>query len=611
MNTNALMFALSGMATLLCYREYRFRRLLRNAHLLSGLHLKGERFLSIVENAIEGIFQSTPEGSYIHVNPALAHLYGYKNAQDLIDNLHNIAKDLYVDPKRRGEFQHLLQMQDFVRDFESEVYKKDGSIIWITENARAVRDENGDLLYYEGSVLDITQRKSAEYLLSYQALHDSLTGLPNRYHLQNRLQQAIPHAEQDNLGLAVLFVDLDDFKVINDSMGHEAGDTLLKTLSDRLSKALRKEDTIARIGGDEFVILLERLTSVDEAIQVAERIVSELKSPIFLLDRDVFTSATIGIAYSDHGQHLPGSLLRDADAAMYHAKTHHKSSYVLFAPEMNAQVVDRLEIETGLRLAIESNELRIHYQPLIELHTNRMSGVEALLRWQHPTRGLLYPGAFIEIAEDSGQIVPIGYWVLEEACRQMQEWRTLFPNCPLDTINVNLSGKQLQRPDIVERVAEILKKTHLPPQSLKLEITESVVMKNLDATLTKLNGLKALGVKLAMDDFGTGYSSIASLSRLPLDTVKIDRAFVNRLTEHEDAHSVLVAIITLSSALKLNVTGEGIETAHQKSSLQNLGCHVGQGYLFAKPLPPEMLCEHPYFHAKEGGESSIQKPLAA
>lgn len=593
---NILICVLITLVLVFSYREAALRRQLRIALAQTAREAPAdERFHSIVENAVEGIFQSTLDGRYLHVNPALARLYGYETPQDLMNNLHNIAKDLYVDPNRRNEFQSLLQEQDFVRDFESQVYQKNGNLIWIVENARGVRDSQGTLLYYEGSVIDTTQRKHAEEQLVYQALHDSLTGLPNRLLFQERLHQAILRSTREQLGVAVLFVDLDDFKLINDSMGHEAGDTLLKTISERLQHAIRREDTIARIGGDEFIVLLERLNSVQEATHIADRIVLELQNPIRLYEREVFTSASIGIAYSSDGQLHSESLLRDADTAMYQAKTHHKSSYILFDPKMNTSLVERLEIEMGMRFALERGEFRLHYQPLIDLESNIMSGVEALLRWEHPTQGLIPPSKFIQIAEDTGLIVPIGYWVLEEACRQMKEWRTEYPNNPIMTVNVNLSGKQLQRPDVVAKIADALKKSGFPAGALKLEITESVMMTDFDSTLTKLNALKELGIKLAMDDFGTGYSSIASLSTLPLDAVKIDRAFVSRLTEHEETQSALAAIIMLSKALHLNVTGEGIETVEQRHSLQNLGCHIGQGYLFAKPLPPALLSQHPYF----------------
>lgn len=580
------------------------RRLLQaQLHTLSRLQqgqpAPQERYSSIVENAVEGIFQSTPEGKYLHVNPALARLYGYESPEELMENMQNIAKDLYVDVHRRNDFKAMLQEQDCVKDFEAEVYRRDGSTLWIMENARAVRDQEGRLLYYEGSVIDISKRKQAEELLFHQALHDSLTGLPNRLLFQDRLQEALKRARREPCGVAVLFVDLDDFKRINDSMGHEAGDSLLITITQRLQSAIRVEDTLARLGGDEFTILLEPLKSVDEAIMVAERIVSQLREPIALENREVFATASIGIAYSSDGSMQSDTLLRDADAAMYQAKTHLKSGYVLFDPSMSTKISERLEIETGLRYALERDEFRLHYHPLIDLENNTMSGVEALLRWQHPTQGLVPPAKFIPIAEETGLIVPMGYWVLREACRQMQEWRHLSPENPLQTVNVNLSGKQLLRPDIVENIGRILEETGLPAHQLKLEITESVMMKDMEGTLGKLKALKELGIKLAMDDFGTGYSSIASLSLFPLDTVKIDRAFVKQLEEHQEAQSIIAAIIMLSRALHLDVTGEGIETQEQLSSLQELGCHIGQGYLFSKPLPASELSKHLYFTRQE------------
>ena len=392
-------------------------------------------------------------------------------------------------------------------------------------------------------------------------------------------------------GLAVLFLDLDNFKFVNDSMGHEAGDTLLKTIAARLQAAARDQDMVARLGGDEFTLLLEGLHSPQEALQVAQRIVIQLQHPVRLGTNEVFVSASLGVAYCTEGKEEAESLLRNADTAMYEAKIRGKSGYVLFEPSMSAQVVERMEVETGLRLAVERNELRVHYQPLIDLELGRMNGVEALVRWEHPTKGLVPPGKFIAIAEETGLIVPIGYWVLEEACRQMRTWKETYPKYGSFTINVNLSGKQLQRPDVVERVQAILTKTALPPNALKLEITESVMMTDVEATVEKLMQLKALGVRLAMDDFGTGYSSMASLNLFPLDTIKIDRSFINRLTEHEEARSIVAAIIMLAKSLHLNVTGEGIETDDQKDYLQGLGCEVGQGYYFAKPLSAEALEE--------------------
>ena len=548
-----------------------------------------ERYRAIVENAVEGIFQTSTDGRYLSANPALARIYGYNSPEEMMKTLTVIETQLYVNSARRAEFARLLETNRVISNFESEVRRRDGSHIWITENARIVCNPAGDILYYEGSVIDITKRKRAEEQLHHHALHDALTNLPNRLLFQDRLRFALTRAQRTQEGIAVLFVDLDNFKVVNDSMGHEAGDTLLKEIGARLQAATRAEDTIARMGGDEFTLLLEGLHSVEGAMQVAENIVAQLQQPITLGEREIFASASIGIVYSDDATALPEDLLRDADTAMYQAKTGGKAGYALFDLGMNIQVSERLEIETGLRFALDRDELRVHYQPLVDLETGRMTGVEALVRWEHPTLGMIAPGKFIAIAEDTGLIIPIGYWVLEESCRQMQAWKNTHPDYGAFTVSVNLSGKQLLRADVVERVQDILAHTGLMPVDLKLEITESVMMADVKATVAKLTQLKDLGIKLAMDDFGTGYSSIASLNLFPLDTVKIDRSFVARLAEQEEAQSVIAAIVMLSKALNLNITGEGIETKEQLAHLQGLGCQIGQGYYFAKPLPPEAL----------------------
>lgn len=548
-----------------------------------------ERYRAIVENAAEGIFQTTVNGRYLSANLALARIYGYASPEEMIEALTAIEAQLYVDISRRAEFARLLEANRVISNFESEVRRRDGSHIWITENARIVCNPAGDILYYEGSVSDITKRKRAEEQLHHHALHDALTNLPNRLLFQDRLRFALTRAQRTQEAVAVLFVDLDNFKVVNDSMGHEAGDTLLKQIAARLQAATRAEDTIARMGGDEFTLLLEGLRDVAGATQVAENIVAQLQQPIALGEREVFASASIGIVYSEDATALPEDLLRDADTAMYQAKTSGKAGYVLFDPGMNAHASERLEIETGLRFALDREELRVHYQPLINLETGHMSGVEALVRWEHPNLGMIPPGKFIAIAEETGLIISIGYWVLEEACRQMQAWKTARPDYGPFTINVNLSGKQLLRGDVVERVQNILARTMLAPGDLKLEITESVMMADVKDAVSKLTQLKALGIKLAMDDFGTGYSSIASLNLFPLDTVKIDRSFVARLAEQEEAQSVIAAIVILSKALNLNITGEGIETREQLAHLQGLGCQIGQGYYFDRPLTAEAL----------------------
>ena len=420
--------------------------------------------------------------------------------------------------------------------------------------------------------------------IEHQAYHDALTGLPNRLLFLNKLTLALQETRRSIHPIAVIFLDLDNFKTINDSLGHEAGDQMLRAIAQRLTDCIGPEDTVARLGGDEFTLLLEGIESVEDAVSVTERIIESLQTPITVATTEIFASGSMGIAFTCDADCDADSLLRDADTAMYHAKGNGKSGYAVYAVTMSEKVVERMQLESALRFALERNEFVVHYQPLVDLETGYLAGAEALVRWKHPQLGLLQPGKFLPIAEDTSLIVPIGYWVLEEACRQSKLWLDTYPSAPPFTINVNLSGRQLQREDVVPRVQEALEKTGLPPYLLKLEITESVMMVDVENTVSRLHALKALGIKLAMDDFGTGYSSMASLNLFPLDTVKIDRSFIQRLGGHEQSASIVASIISLARALNMDVTGEGVETEEHISYLQSMGCQIGQGYYFAKPM---------------------------
>jgi diguanylate cyclase (GGDEF)-like protein/PAS domain S-box-containing protein len=429
---------------------------------------------------------------------------------------------------------------------------------------------------------DITERKALEERLAYQALHDPLTNLPNRVLFTDRLRQALSRAKRARRALAIMFMDLDNFKVVNDSLGHQTGDRLLKLVSKRIGVLLRPEDTVARLGGDEFVILLEDLDAAG-ASRVAERILGELRKPFTLGRRQFFVTASIGIAVGGCNEKHTAELLRDADLAMYRAKHSGKARYAVFEDTMNARALERLELEHGLRRAVERKEFVVYYQPEVSLATGRIVGFEALVRWEHPERGLLPPERFIPLAEETGLIVPIGEAVLEEACRQAKKWHEQRRS-DLPAVSVNLSARQFREPDLVDTVAHIIDEVKLGPRHLLLEITESTAMSDAQATAATLKELQDLGVRTIIDDFGTGYSSLSYLERFPVDYVKIERSFVGGLGKHSRAETLGSAIISLAHALGLKVIAEGVETEEQLDYLRELGCDLAQGYYFASPL---------------------------
>jgi diguanylate cyclase (GGDEF)-like protein len=425
--------------------------------------------------------------------------------------------------------------------------------------------------------------------LTYQAFHDPLTNLPNRPLFEDRLHRALVRAQRSQNTIAVLFLDLDGFKLINDSFGHKAGDRLLVMVSERLDSCLRDEDTLARLGGDEFTILLENIQDIEDATSVANRIAKQLELPFSLEEHEIFISASIGIAISTGAQSRPEDFLRDADAAMYAAKKNGKANHQVFNLNMASQARQQLLMEAELRRAIERQEFRVYYQPVIHLDTGKIVEVEALVRWQHPLRGLVPPLEFIPLAEDTGLIIPLGQWILEQACKQLRAWHLQYPSDSPLVVGVNLSTKQFQQSQLEDKIAAILQEQNLEPGSLKLEITESVLLKDTDANLSALQKLKNLGVKLAIDDFGTGFSALNYLKRFPIDTIKIDRSFVNGLGCNAQDTAIVHAIIAFAKALNLGITAEGIETADQLALLRELNCDRGQGYYFSKPLTSEAI----------------------
>jgi diguanylate cyclase (GGDEF)-like protein/PAS domain S-box-containing protein len=444
---------------------------------------------------------------------------------------------------------------------------------------------------------EVTERKRVEDRLLHHALHDPLTGLPNRHLFMERLGRALLRYHSREGGLfAVLFLDLDRFKVVNDSLGHHVGDELLQVIAERLRASVRLSDTVARFGGDEFAVLLEELEDADEATVIAGRLGQTVAAPVNLGGYEVFTSASIGIALCSSGLERPEYLLRNADVAMYRAKGNGASSYEVFDRTMHAQAMARLQLETDLRRALTRGEFRLRYQPIVSLKTGRITGVEALVRWDHPNRGLTSPGEFIPVAEETGLIIPLGAWVLGEACRQLAAWRREFRHARI-ALSVNLSAKQFGQADLVERIRGALRDAGLDPRHLKLEITESAVIDNAGGAGAMLAQLKELGIQVQMDDFGTGYSSLSSLHSLPLDGLKIDRSFVSRMPENQATRQMVRTIALLARGLDLAVIAEGVETADQLDEVRAMGCDYAQGYLISPPLDPEgmraLLAENP------------------
>jgi Amt family ammonium transporter len=675
----------------------------------AGTISPGQQYQSIFHNAVEGIFLTSPDGKYLDVNPSLAKMYGFQSPEELKNHFRDIKNQLYVDPQRRDEFIRILERDKKVIGFESLVRKKDGAFIWITENARAVHGDNGEIHYYEGTVMDISDRKQAEkdleeqrayfsqlfanspqaiiiidtkrnvvncnkgfealfgyravdvigfgmrtfivpeHLLSecesvrhsilegktvqcetyrshrngqlipvsmigfpiwvgpaingiiyiyqdiserksfeqqitHQAFHDALTGLPNRALFAERLERALERSRRrPELYFAVLMIDLDKFKAVNDSLGHPAGDQLLVEMSQRLAHCVRSVDTVARLGGDEFAIILEEFTSKKELLKIARRMHSWLCEPLNLYGKDLTPGASIGIVPKMTEYASGEEVLRDADIAMYRAKQQGKSM-VLFDKQMHLELVESINLEAELREALVKDGLTLHYQPIVTVADERLEGFEALVRWDHPLRGMIPPDRFIPLAEETGLIIDLGKWVISEACRILKLWQETMANARTLTMNVNVSIRQFQKPGLVEHVMDALQQNDLNPACLKIEVTESVLMHDLTHTIGELHRLRALGVQIAIDDFGTGYSSLSYLQRMPIDHLKIDRSFISGFEDPQENDHIVKSIISLARSLGLSVIAEGVETRDQFDRLRALDCDKAQGFMFSRPV---------------------------
>ena len=552
-----------------------------------GLRESEERYALAARGANDGLWDWNVQANVVYFSPRWKSMLGYQEGEigdkpnEWFDRIHD------ADRERVNE-EVAAHQKGLVPQFESEhrVLHKDGTFRWMLCRGLAVQNGSGKTLRMVGWQTDITEGK----------VSDPLTGLPNRLLFADRLGRLIKLVKRrKDYWFAVLFLDLDGFKMINDSLGHLVGDQLLVGVASRLEKCLRATDTVARLGegfivarmgGDEFTVLLEDLKDPGDAKLAAERLMKSVTAPFVLGGREVFTSMSIGIALSNPGYEQAEDILRDADTAMYRAKSRGKARYEIFDADMRASVVARLQLEMDLRRALEHGEFHNVYQPIVSLAAGQIVGFEALLRWQHPTRGQLGPEEFIMVAEETGLIRDLGWWNLREACRQMTEWRADYSAYSQLTMSVNLSPKQFLQPNLVEDIGDLLRELKLPPQALKLELTESTVMGDPSAAVGMLQQIKLLGISLAIDDFGTGYSSLSYLHRFPLDTLKIDRSFISSIGNGEETE-IARTILPMALNLNLDVVAEGVETIEQLVLLKKLHCKYGQGYYFSKPLSAE------------------------
>jgi diguanylate cyclase (GGDEF)-like protein/PAS domain S-box-containing protein len=562
-------YAIAGISTDITRRKRAEERLRRSE----------ERFRFLAENAQDFIFRYRLKDrpGFDYVSPACVTITGYT------------ADELYADPRlifNLIEAMHVQMMRSEGRAglhqaWDVEVQRKDGSRIWVEQRLSLITDSSGDITAVEGIARDVTGRKQAEHQLAHQALHDELTGLPNRRLLVDRIEQALARRTRDDEHVAVLLLDLDRFKLVNDSWGHSAGDRVLVAVSERLQQAVRGGDTVARFGGDEFVVVREGVGGEWDAMRFGERLVQAVTGELPINGEEVFLTASLGIAVGDSDDNAE-NLLRDADAAMYSAKERGRGRVELFDADARVRAADRLAAEAAMRRALEREEFVVLYQPIISLADGSVAGAEALVRWDVPGEKRISPTEFIPLAEETGLIVPLGQWVLEHACEQLCTWQD--GGLELGTLSVNLSARQLSSGSFAASVNQAMRHNRLTPGRLSFEITESVLMDDVEFSIESLVGLKALGVHLAVDDFGTGYSSLAYLKRLPLDTLKIDRAFVDGLGTDPNDSAIVAAVVALAGALGLSVTAEGVETERQLKELRRLGCDYAQGYWFSKPI---------------------------
>jgi diguanylate cyclase (GGDEF)-like protein/PAS domain S-box-containing protein len=557
----------------------------------SALRESEERYMLAARGANDGLWDWDLRTNRAYFSPRWKLMLGYQEDEIGADP-HEWLDRIHPDDRERVEVHLAAHYQRLITHFQHEyrIRHKDGEYRWVLCRGLAVWDAQGRAIRVAGSQTDISDRKRAEERLLHDALHDWLTGLPNRMLFQDRLEHALARQRRNaDDTFAVAFLDLDRFKVINDSLGHAVGDLLLKTVAQRIERCVRPGDTVARLGGDEFTILLEDVHGEETVLAITTRIQEAIAEPLYLEEQAIFTTASIGVTLSTLNYATADDLIRDADTAMYHAKMRGKARAVIFDPEMHSAAMQLLQLESALRWALQRNELRLYYQPIVALETGYVVGFEALVRWQHPERGLLLPGEFIGIAEETGLIVPIGWWVLHEACRQMRLWQQTIPEAAELWVTVNVSVKQLMQPDLIQQIRHAQDATGLPPEALRLEITESMLIEHSDRVADVLEQLRALGIRVSMDDFGTGYSSLSYLQRLPVDALKIDRSFIKQIGITNERSEIVKAILSLAQAMGLQAVAEGTETVEQVEYLRAHSCELGQGWLYSQALDPNQV----------------------
>ena len=558
---------------------------LTTAHQTDATDTLESRYRALFDNNLAGVYHAELDGTIFECNQSCARILGFHAAEDLL--VSEIANPWLEPYEREDQFQR-LQTEGALSQVEACMRKADGTPVWIMQNLNLVKDDDGRT-YVTATMFDITARRLAEEQVAYQANYDALTGLPNPNLLHERLVKALDQAARNRRRVAVAFLDLDHFKTINDTLSHRVGDQLLQLVAYRIQNSLRDYDTVARMSGDEFTVILSNVKSREDAGHIAGKLLSTIAEPFLLDGRELFVTTSIGLAVSGDDGDDAETLLRNADLAMYRAKELGRNTFEFFGQLSGEKVAERFALENDLRRALQRKELALHFQPQIDSVTGQVHCMEALLRWFHPERGLVPPNTFIPIAEEAGLIIPIGEWVLEEACRQAESWRT--DRGWMLRVAVNLSPRQFHQKDFPEVIARILEKTGLPPEYLELEITESNAMQNPEMAIKTLAELKSMGLRIAIDDFGTGYSSLSYLRRFPIDALKIDQSFVRDIESNENDAAIVSAVIAMAHKLRLIVIAEGVETEPQSVFLREQQCEQMQGFLFSRPKPIEDLDE--------------------